>query len=174
VLYAQGKVEEALGEWEKAIAISPDQAEAQCNMGRVLEQQGRLAEALPFLQRGHELLSRRPHNPYPSAQWAQDCRRLLELQGRLPDLLTGNLVLSSAAERIEYATLRSTLGRHVVAARLYAEAFEAEPKPANDLQADHRYDSACAAVRAGCGERDAVSALDAASALASAGRRSAG
>ena len=38
------------------------------------------------------------------------------------------------------------------AARFYEEAFAAQPKLADDLGAAHRYNAACAAALAGCGQ----------------------
>jgi hypothetical protein len=45
-------------------------------------------------------------------------------------------------------------------ARLYAAAFAAEPKLADDLQAAHRYHAACSAVLAAAGEGQDASKLD--------------
>jgi hypothetical protein len=42
--------------------------------------------------------------------------------------------------------------RFAAAARLYAEAFDAGPKLADDLRAAHRYNAACCAALAGCGQ----------------------
>jgi eukaryotic-like serine/threonine-protein kinase len=42
--------------------------------------------------------------------------------------------------------------RHVAAARLYADAFAAEPKLAADLNAQHRYHAACSAALATAGQ----------------------
>jgi hypothetical protein len=42
--------------------------------------------------------------------------------------------------------------RHASAARFWAKAFEIDPKLANDRQAQHPYNAACAAALAGCGQ----------------------
>jgi serine/threonine-protein kinase len=42
--------------------------------------------------------------------------------------------------------------QYAAAARLYAAAFAADPKLAEDLRAGHRYNAACAAALAGCGQ----------------------
>jgi serine/threonine-protein kinase len=42
--------------------------------------------------------------------------------------------------------------RYAAAARFFAGAFAAEPRAAGDLRAGHRYDAACAAALAGCGQ----------------------
>ena len=43
-------------------------------------------------------------------------------------------------------------GLHAGAARLWAEALTADPKLGDDRQVQHRYNAACAAALAGCGE----------------------
>jgi serine/threonine-protein kinase len=43
-------------------------------------------------------------------------------------------------------------GLYVAATRFYGDAFAADPKLADDLQAWHRYNAACAAALAGCGQ----------------------
>jgi serine/threonine protein kinase/Flp pilus assembly protein TadD len=79
-----GRLDEAAAAQRRAIERQPDYAEAHCNLGFVLRKQGDLAQALAALKRGHELGSRRPRWPYPSAQWVQECQRLVEREGRLP------------------------------------------------------------------------------------------
>jgi serine/threonine-protein kinase len=75
-------------------------------------------------------------------------------------LLAGKVVPASEPERLEYAILCSTLQQHTAAARLYTEAFAAEPKLADHLQAGHRYNAACAVARAGCQEGEDAARLD--------------
>src|SRR5262249_5480753 len=50
--------------------------------------------------------------------------------------------------------------RYALAARLYAEAFAADPGLADDVRAGHRYGAACAAVLAGCGQGEDAAVLD--------------
>ena len=45
-LSAQGKLEEAIEAYNKALAIKPDYAEAYYNMGIALQDQGKLEEAI--------------------------------------------------------------------------------------------------------------------------------
>jgi serine/threonine protein kinase/Flp pilus assembly protein TadD len=81
---SKGRLEETLAAHRRAIALKPDYAEAHCDLGLALRQQGEFAQALAALKRGHELGSRRPYWPYPSAQWVKDCQRLLENKGGPP------------------------------------------------------------------------------------------
>jgi serine/threonine protein kinase/Tfp pilus assembly protein PilF len=77
-LMKQGRPKEAEAAYDRAIALRPEHAEAHCNLGLALWQQGEFVRALAALKRGHALGSRRPNWPYPSAQWVQECQRLLD------------------------------------------------------------------------------------------------
>src|SRR5262249_1260637 len=56
------------------------------------------------------------------------------------------------SERLEFAQLCELKQRFAAAAGLYAEAFASQPRLAADLRAGHRYNAACSAARAGCGQ----------------------
>ena len=49
-LQEQGKLEEAIAAYNKALLIKPDYAEAYNNMGVALQEQGKLDEAIAVLQ----------------------------------------------------------------------------------------------------------------------------
>jgi tetratricopeptide (TPR) repeat protein/tRNA A-37 threonylcarbamoyl transferase component Bud32 len=87
MLLLQHRPVEAEAAARQALALKPDLAEAYCNLGHAFRLQGRFAEALAALRRGHELGSRRPGWPYPSAQWVRDVERLAEPGARLPKIL---------------------------------------------------------------------------------------
>jgi serine/threonine protein kinase/tetratricopeptide (TPR) repeat protein len=157
-LRGQGQLDEAMAEFRQAIRIQKDFAEAHCGLGDVLERKGLFAEALVFYQRGHELGSKNPRWPYPSAQWVRNCERLLELDGKLSAIRSGQKQADSTAERLALAQLCQMPCKQLYteALRFYREAFDKEPKLADDLNEQHRYDAACAAALAGCGQgRDA-------------------
>jgi len=50
--------------------------------------------------------------------------------------------------------------QYAAAFRFYAAAFTAQPKLADDLDSQHRYNAACAAVFAGCGQGEDAANLD--------------
>ena len=81
------------------------------------------------------------------------CRRLVALEGRL-DGITRGTDEPAADDRLEAAELCFVKNHYATAARLYAEAFTAEPKLAADLRAGHRFNAARAAALAGCGRGD--------------------
>jgi tetratricopeptide (TPR) repeat protein len=156
VLRQQGDLPGAIASYRKSIALKPDFAEAHCSLGVGLQLQGEFAEALEELRRGHELGSKNPRWRYPSAQLLRQCQRLLELDGRLTDILAGKATPANAAERIELARLCVLKQRNRAALRFYEEAFAAQPT----LLAVHRYNAACAAALAGCGRGKDADKLD--------------
>src|SRR5262249_15408519 len=136
--------------------FKPDFAAAHCNLGIALREQGEFTEALEALRRGDELGAKDPHWPHPSPLWIRQCQRLIELDGRLPDILAGTAAPANAAERTELAQLCASKQRHRDALRYYEEAFAAHPT----LLAANRYNAACAAALAGCGRGKDADKLD--------------
>jgi serine/threonine-protein kinase len=159
----KGKLGEAIAEFREAIRIKEDFAEPHCNLGLALREKGQFDEALVSLRRGHELGSKNPRWPYPSAQWLRNCERLVELDRKLPTILSGQKQPADPAERLALAQLcvLPCKKRYTDAVRFFREAFEEEPKLADDLNAQHRYNAACAAALAGCGQDQDTEKLDA-------------
>jgi serine/threonine-protein kinase len=153
VLLALGRLEAAAAAFRQAITREPEFAEAHCNLSIVLRHQGEFTQALAASRRGHELGSRRRGWPYPSAEWVRECQRLCDLDSRLPAVLRGEAQPADAAEWREYARLCYAKKVYAAAARLWAGALAADPKPG-------RYDVACAAALAGCGRGADTGELD--------------
>jgi Flp pilus assembly protein TadD len=156
-LAEQGKRDEALAAYRQAIRLKPDFALAYCALGLELRKQGRLVDSLAALRRGHELGSKQPGWPYPSAQWARDAERFVALEKRLPDVLSGKLEPGGAAELVGLAQVCGLTKQFGASARLYAKAFAADPK-----RLERRYDAACSAARAAAGEGKDAARLTAA------------
>jgi Tfp pilus assembly protein PilF len=154
LLEEQGKDAAAEAGYRHAVAARPDYAAAHCNLGGLLQRAGRFAEAIAELERGLALVpAQDPLRP----EWQRllgECRRWHELEGRLPAVLRGEARPADAGETIAFARLCAWRHRrqYAAAARLYADAFAAEPARARDLKTGDRYAAACAAARAGCGE----------------------
>jgi Tfp pilus assembly protein PilF len=151
-LSIQGKPVEAIAEYREALRLKPDHALAHCNFGRALAQQGRLAEALTELKRGHELGSKNPYWHHPSADWVRETERRVTLEGKLTAILSGAATPSDALERLGLAQLCYDKKLHGASARFWNDAFQAQPKLAEDVQVQNRYNAACAAALAGSGQ----------------------
>src|SRR5262249_14667007 len=149
-LYAKGRLDEAIAAYRDAIHLKNDWAEAHCNRGSALQRQGEFREALEELRRGHELGSKQPGWPYPSAEWVRQCERLVELDEKLPGFLEGKTTPASPEERIQLAELCSLKRSYRAAVRFYEQAFDAEPRLA-EPGTPHRYNGARAAALVGCG-----------------------
>jgi tetratricopeptide (TPR) repeat protein len=161
VLRQVGAHADAVASFRKAIELKPDSAVAHCNLGLALCDQGALKEGLAALKRGHELGSKLPGWRYPSEDWVKQAEKLLELDGKLPDVLKGTAKPADAEEALKLAALCHRQRRlYGSAAKLYAEAFVAEPKLAEDLGRAARYNAACAAALAGCGAGQDAETLD--------------
>jgi hypothetical protein len=113
------------------------------------------------MRRCLELLPpRHPLRPLAS-RLLEQCERSLALEARLPAVLQGKAAPASAPERLEYARLCGVKKVYAAAARLYAEAFAADPKLADNLATGHRYSAACASVLAAAGQGQDAGRLDA-------------
>jgi serine/threonine-protein kinase len=137
--------------YREAIRLDPEYPEAHCNLGHDLRRQGRYAEALEELRRGHALGSKRPDWTYKSAEWVRRAERQASLEAKLPAILRGEAPPADANERLELAPMCYYKGLHAAASRLWSEAFAAEPSLADDLKSGHRYSAASSAAMAGCG-----------------------
>jgi tetratricopeptide (TPR) repeat protein len=152
-LAAGGRLDQAVLAYREAIRLKQDFAQAHCNLGAALLAQGQFRAALAALRRGHRLGSKDPNWAYPSGEWLRAGERLLRLEGKLPAFLRGKYQPADAAERVELAAFCAHYKRrYAAAARLYREAFAAEPRLADALRAGHRSRAAVAAARAGCGQ----------------------
>lgn len=155
-----GPPDEAVAILREALRVKSDYAIAHCNLGLTLEKKGEFAAALVSLRHGHELGSKFPRWPYPSAAWIRACERHLELDGRLPAVLHGERTPASPAERLEFAELCALKQLSAAGARFYQEVFADKPELAHNFEAGHRYNAACAAALAGSGRGQDAASLD--------------
>jgi serine/threonine protein kinase/Flp pilus assembly protein TadD len=161
-LQKKGDPDGAMDAYREAVRLKEDFAEAHCNLGQMLGNQGRFVEALPALKRGHALGSRDPHWPYPSAQWVQKCERYVQLDAKLAAIVRGREQPADGVERVALAELCKMPFKkcYATAARFYGEAFAAEPKRIGNGPSEVRYNAACAAALAGCGQGADADTLD--------------
>jgi eukaryotic-like serine/threonine-protein kinase len=76
---------------------------------------------------------------------------MLALDARLSAIITGDQQPKDNPERLQLAQRAYDKTLHAAAAKLWAEALEADLKVAEDRQVQTRYNAACAATLAGCG-----------------------
>jgi tetratricopeptide (TPR) repeat protein len=161
-LKAKGQLKGAITAYKKAIEINKDYAEAECNLGSVLMEKGEFVEALDHYHRGREIGLKIPGWPYQdaSASWVKNCQRLVDLDRKLPAIIASK-EQAAKADLLNLAFICSTPARHLyaAAARFYSAAFDAQPQLAGAQPSLHRYNAACAAAQAGCGQGKDASPL---------------
>jgi eukaryotic-like serine/threonine-protein kinase len=159
----QGKLDEAIAEYRESFRFQPDNIHAHQSLGKVLSRQGKYAEALEESLRVHELMARRLARPNRSIEEVRKAELEAALARRLGGVLYGPDRPASAPEMLDFARLCKTLKRYAAACRLFAEAFAADPKLAEDPTKSNRYNAACAAALAGSGQGNDDPPLDDAS-----------
>jgi eukaryotic-like serine/threonine-protein kinase len=150
VLSAQGDEAGAVRCFREAIRLDPKYANGYYNLGVSLATLGQFEEAAAAYR---EAIRLAPSNPQPRNNLAR-LERTRELFLRLPGVLSGTARPAAPGEALEFADLcsRPSQRRYAVAARLAGGAFAADPKLADDLAAQHRYNAACYAARAARGD----------------------
>jgi tetratricopeptide (TPR) repeat protein len=149
---SQGQYGEAVTSFRKAIKLNANFAEAYCDLGHTLKRQGQFVEALACLRRGHDLGSRRPHWPHPSAEWIQQAEQLVHFDSRLAQIEKGKARPTDGAECYQLGWVCQMRQRYVAAVRYYEEAFAAQPAMKSEFSSGGHYDAACAAALAACGQ----------------------
>jgi serine/threonine protein kinase/Flp pilus assembly protein TadD len=157
-LMAKRDWDKAIVEFRDAIALNQDDAEAHIHLGRALRAKGLFGQAVEALCRGHQLGSSTVGWRVPSADWLRQAEEMALLDDRLSVVLEGKDQPKDAAERLIFAQLcQQFRQQYAAAARFYAEAFAERSALSTNLQTGHRYNAACAAALAGCGEgKDAI------------------
>jgi serine/threonine-protein kinase len=151
-LVAKGDIDGAIAEFRAALRLDPDNPESQANLGLTLRSRGDYQGALSALRRAVALAP--PGSPVARAlpEMIREIEPVAALAGRLPAVLEGKDRPRNADEGTHLANMAYKKGYHAAAARLWDEALAADPKLADDRQAQHRYNAACAAGLAGCGQ----------------------
>ena len=137
--------------------------EAHCNLGLALRSRGELVEAVAELRKARDLAPKDSDFARRIGLTLAAVERQASLAAKLPAVLAGKIKPGNAAETLEFALICYHKGLQGASARFWAEAFQAEPKLADDMQAHHRYNAACAAALAGCGRSKDEPPLDDAS-----------
>jgi superkiller protein 3 len=159
-LHGGGKLEEALAAFHEAAKLDPKDIKFPSALAETFSRLGRFAQTRDSLRRCLDLCPKDDPRRASIARDLRGCERLLELEQKLPQVFAGQVQPANAGERLEYANLCYRTNRLVAAARFYADAFVADPKLSDDPRAGHRYNAACCAARAGCGQGEDAKKLD--------------
>jgi serine/threonine protein kinase len=160
-LYDKGQLDEAIKEYREAIRLDPKLAQAHGALGQALLAQGHYDEALVATRRCLELLP----EPAPLRQTVLrrlgQCEWLVALERKLPAILEGKDNLADNAERLALAQMCFEHKKlYVASVRFYEDSFAADPKLAENPGNGYRYNAACAATLAGCGQGKDADKLD--------------
>jgi hypothetical protein len=151
VLYYQNKVDEAITEFRAITRLAADHPLANYMLGVACTRKGLYGEALAAFRRSHESGPRNPSWRLPSAQWIQRTERMVELEKKLPSVVSGAVKPADASETFTLAVMCIAKELYGVATRFCIDAFKAQPALAEDLAAQNRYFAACAGALAGPG-----------------------
>ena len=162
-LRALGRFDESIAESRAALRLIANFPEAHCNLGLALRSRGEFVEAVAELRKARDLAPKDSDFARRLRPTLAAAERQASLAAKLPAVLAGKINPGDAAETIEFAQICYHKGLQGASARFWAEAFRAEPKLADDMQAHHRYNAACAAALAGCGRSKDEPPLDDAS-----------
>jgi serine/threonine protein kinase/tetratricopeptide (TPR) repeat protein len=151
-LQAKNELDDAVAEFKLAIDLVPKDANSHGALGQTQLLKGRFAQAKISTQEALNLLPDK-HDLRPMAlRQLQQCERCLALEAKLADILAGQAQPTDNRERLGLIEVCRLQQRNVAATRLYADAFSADTKLADDLKAAHRYNAACAAALAAAGK----------------------
>jgi tetratricopeptide (TPR) repeat protein len=155
-LAVKGQVDEAIAYFKKALDLDPKLVGVHVNLGTLLYGKGQMDEAIACFKKALQIA---PQLTGARTQIA-NAERLAATRDRFAAFQNGSYTPANNAERLTLAEWCQIKKLPRTATRLYAAAFAADPRLADDLQARHRYDAACYAARAATGRGQDAAKLD--------------
>ncbi|HEV3116073.1 MAG TPA: tetratricopeptide repeat protein [Gemmataceae bacterium] len=159
-LYLRGQFKEAEQQLCAAIELDHNNNSAYTVLGLMLLDQGRYSEAESNLGRARELLPQASPLRETVSQALTRCRHLQAMEKKLHAVLEGKAQPTDNKERIALAYMAHDKKLDRATAGLLAAAFADDPKLANDLNAQHRYNAACSAALAAAGQGEDAPKFD--------------
>jgi len=150
-LHRVGRFDEAIAAFRQAIRLKPELMLAHYYLGSSLQRQGDWESAVASLRRARTLAASDTRITSVIDKELQTAARLAALAPRLPAVIKNTDRPANAAEFADFGQLALSHAHYAVACRLYADAFGADPRLGDDLDAAHRYSAACSAALAGSG-----------------------
>ena len=154
----KGQLDEAIAEYREAIRLKKDFAGAHANLGLALQRKGQLVEAIAEYREAAIHLKK----DVKLARILQDALAERAIVAKLQAILSGEAKANNPAEQLALGRVcqQPYKGLYAAAVQFYLDAFTAQPRLADDLNAQHRYNAACAAALAGCGQGKDADKLD--------------
>ncbi len=157
VLLKARRLDEAVALCRGLAQLSPNQPETHAMLNRALIARGRFDQALQAARRAVELSTKGATFPTGVlTRFLHETEQCITLDPQLPAYLKGEKKARDAQELMVLLALCWFKQQHLGAARLYTHAFTADPRLAQDVTAERRYDAARYAARAAAGEGDAA------------------
>jgi serine/threonine-protein kinase len=147
----------AIAHFRTATLLNPKFANAHVNLGEALLWKGQVGAAMASYQKAIELAPKFA----PIRTGLVKAERLAAVQGKFPAFLKGDFKPKTNDERLGLAAWCQIRKHYRTSAGLSADAFAADPKLADDLNASHRYDAARSAALAAAGQGADAAQLDA-------------
>jgi serine/threonine-protein kinase len=140
------------GSWQLLAVLSTDYL-----------QQGEFPGALAHLRMAEALLAANDPGRARLAEVIGMAEEMLQLEKKLPAVVGGEVQPANDREKLLLAQLAQLPNKrfYATSARLYGEAFAAQPRLVEDMQAMNRYNAACSAALAGTGQGEDAAKLDA-------------
>jgi serine/threonine-protein kinase len=150
-LLKKGLANEAIGCLKQAIALEPRLVQPHAALQFALLSQGQFLQSEAVGKMAQSLVP--SNHPFQAsiARFMEVSKQQRALEKKLPDVLAGKRELA-AEDRLEFAQLCARTKRYHAAAQTYVDVFRADPKIADDLAANHRFDAARLAGLAGSGQ----------------------
>jgi serine/threonine-protein kinase len=143
-----GRRTEAIAAWREAVRLNPKAGWTWYWLGPTQLVAGDFAGAADALRHAIDLLG--PAVPADAAKFLARAELYTRLEGRLPAVAKGEDKPKDPAEAIHFARMCYDRMRYAASARLFAAAYAADPKLADDEDAGRFY-AARAAALGGCG-----------------------
>src|SRR5262249_30638409 len=150
-LHYKGEVDEAVACYRQAIALAPKNVQVLANLGEAMYGKGQVDEAIAWFKKA---LAVDPNLGDVRTKLTK-AERLAAVQDKLAAYLKGDFKPTTNDERLGLARWCQIKKHYHTSARLYADAFAADPKLADDLNAAAR-----SAVLATAGKGEDAAKLD--------------
>jgi hypothetical protein len=153
-------VDEAIAEHREVIRAQPDLPPAHSSLAFALREKWELTEAISEMRKARDLGKANPGFAQRVEGALAELEQMVELDKKLPLVLSGQVKPASAAEALGFAKLCQRKKLYGASARFWAEALQSDRTLADHAEARNRYNAACAAALAGSGQTKAEPPFD--------------